>query len=332
MSQTSLIQILTDKVKNTHKRVGLPECDSAKTLLAARRLLDEQIAVPVLINIPSVIEDTAAAAAVSLDGMEIVDISTVGMRDHLISEYLKYNNIFSEKSCIRKAGNPMNYAMMLEAVGELDAVFCGHTNTTADVLMAASSLIGLKDEIDVPSIAALVEIPGFDGSEGSHLIFSDCGLNPEPSAEEMASIAINAADLAAGLMGWDPRVAFLSYSTKGSGAGDSIDRINEAIQIVKKRRPELKADGEFQLDTAILPHTAEKKLKEPSSVAGVANILIFPELGSANIAIKAVQIFAHGNGYGHTLSGFRRPVADSSRNASVDEMVGDIVMLLLAGQ
>lgn len=220
--------------------------------------------------------------------------------------------------------------MMMTALQKTDAVFCGHTHTTADVLMAAQSFIGLQENIETPSITAIVEIPGFQGPEGEYLIFADCGLNPDPSSSDLASIAINAADQAVALMDWTPRIAFLSFSTKGSGSSSTIDKITEAIKIARQHRPDLDIDGEFQLDAALLPDVAASKIRAASPVAGNANILIFPDLNAANIAIKSVQIFANGRGYGHTLNGFRFPVADSSRGASVEEILGDIAMLILS--
>ncbi len=327
---TSLIDTLIEKAKKYNKRVALPECESEKTLLAARRLIDGQIAIPVLVNNPAVIQETASLCNISLEGMEIADITDSALCETLLADYMKYNQIFSEKAIRRKMKNPMNFAMMLEAAGQVDCTFCGHTNTTGDVLMAAQSFIGLKEGIDVPSITALVEIPGFEGPEGNCLIFADCGLNPEPTPAELASIAISAADHASALMEWEPRVAFLSFSTKGSGSADSIDRITEAVHIAQETRPDLKIDGELQLDAALIPAVAEKKIGAGTPVAGSANVLIFPELNAANLMIKSVQIFAKGNGYGHTLSGFRYPVADSSRGASLDEIIGDIAMLILA--
>ncbi len=326
----TLIEELIEKAKKSPKRVALPECDAEKTLLAAKRVLDEKIGTPVLVSDPAVIAETAKAAGVSTDGMEIVDCTDEAAADALVERYWKEDMLISAKACKRKIKNPMYYAMMLEAVGDVDCTFCGHVNTTGDVLMAASTIIGMQEGVDVPSIFALCEIPGFEGPEGNRICFSDCGLNPEPTPSELASIAIASADNIKALMGWEPRVAFLSFSTCGSGAATSVDRIVEALEIAKKRRPDLKIDGEFQLDAAIDPAVAAKKIPRESEVAGKANILIFPELNAANIAVKMMQKFAHGSGYGHTLSGFAKPVADSSRGASVEEIVGDIAMVILA--
>lgn len=330
----TLIEKLVEDAKAApSRRVALPECEADKTLLAARRVLDEGVGVPVLVSPRNVIEETAARAGVSLDGMEVVDSADEAAADALAERYMAGGaRLLSAKGTRRKIRNPMWYAMVMEELGDVDCTFCGHTNTTGDVLMAAQTIIGLKEGVDVPSIFALVETAGFEGPEGSVICFADCGLNPEPTASELASIAISAADNVAAIMGWEPRVGFLSYSTCGSGAGSSVERVNEAIALVHERRPDIAADGEFQLDAAIDAAVAAKKVGRDSDVAGRANVLIFPDLNSANLAVKIVQRFARGAAYGHTLSGFRCPVADSSRGATVDEIVGDIAMLVLSAR
>lgn len=330
----TLIEKLVEDAKAApSRRVALPECEADKTLLAARRVLDEGVGVPVLVSPRDVIEETAARAGVSLDGMEVVDSADEAAADALAERYMAGGaRLLSAKGTRRKIRNPMWYAMVMEELGDVDCTFCGHTNTTGDVLMAAQTIIGLKEGVDVPSIFALVETAGFEGPEGSVICFADCGLNPEPTASELASIAISAADNVAAIMGWEPRVGFLSYSTCGSGAGSSVERVIEAIALVHERRPDIAADGEFQLDAAIDAAVAAKKVGRDSDVAGRANVLIFPDLNSANLAVKIVQRFARGAAYGHTLSGFRCPVADSSRGATVDEIVGDIAMLVLSAR
>lgn len=328
-----LIDQLIEKAKVEPKRVALPECEADNTLLAARRVLDEGVGTPVLVSPVSVIEETAERAGVSVEGMEIVDTADEAAAEDLAERYMAPGGrLVSAKSVRRKIKNPLYYAMAMEELGDVDCTFCGHTNTTGDVLMAAQTLLGLADGVDVPSIMALVDTPGFEGPEGSVICFADCGLNPEPSASELASIAIAAADGASAIMGWEPRVAFLSFSTDGSGAGTSVEKVNEALRLVRERRADLKVDGEFQLDAAIDPKVAAKKVAHESEVAGRANVLIFPDLNAANIAIKLVQRFAGGAGYGHNLSGFKRPVADSSRGATVEEIVGDIAMLVLSAR
>ncbi len=326
-----LIEKLIEEAKKDPKRVALPECEAENTLLAARKLLDEGIGTPVLVNDPAVIKETAEKTGVSTEGMEIVDITDEAARTELVSRYMAAEpRMLSEKSYNRRAKKPLYYALILESVGDVDCTFAGHTSTTGEVLMAAQEVVGLSEGVDVSSLMAIVEVPGFEGPEGDTVVFADCGLNPEPNPEELASIAIATADNAAAILGWDPRVAFLSFSTLGSGTSASTENTLKALEIAKQRRPDLKIDGEFQLDAAIVPKVAERKVKRDSEVAGRANVLIFPDLDAANLGIKIVQLFAHGKGFGHTLSGFRLPISDSSRSSSVEEILGDIAMLVIS--
>jgi phosphate acetyltransferase len=322
-------RIVAQAAKNP-KRVALPECQAVKTLQVAREVLDRGVGVPVLVNDPAVIAATAAEAGVATDGMEIVDITDAAAGEALLARYFTEDRALTEKGYRKRLADPIYHAMMLEAVGDVDCTFCGHIATTGDVLIAANNTIGLAEGVDVASIMAIIEVPGFEGPEGDTIVFTDCGLNPEPDASDLASIAIAAADGAASILGWDPKVAFLSFSTDGSGRGESPTKVREAIEIAKTRRPDLKFDGEFQLDAAIVPKVAASKVKRDSAVAGQANVLVFPDLDAANVAVKLIQLFAHGQGFGHTLSGFRLPVADSSRSATVEEMLGDIAMVVLA--
>lgn len=330
----TLIQKLTEDAKACERkaRVALPECEAAKTLQAARRVADDGIGIPVLVSPADTIRATAEEAGIDLAGMQIVDTSDADALEELASRFMDAGKprMLSAKGIRRKLKNPMWWAMVMEELGDVDCTFCGHVNTTGDVLMCAQMTIGLAGGVDVPSILALVETPGFEGPEGGVICFTDCGLNPEPNASELTSIAISAADGVRSIMGWEPRVGFLSFSTKGSGAGQSVERVREALDLVHERRPDIAADGELQLDAAIDEAVAAKKVGGASEVAGRANVLVFPDLNSANIAVKLVQRFAKGAAYGHTLNGFAKPVADSSRGATVDEIVGDIAMLVLS--
>ena len=330
----TLIQKLTEDAKACERkaRVALPECEAAKTLQAARRVADDGIGIPVLVSPADVIRATAEEAGIDLAGMEIVDTSDADALEELASRFMDAGKprTLSAKGIRRKLKNPMWWAMVMEELGDVDCTFCGHVNTTGDVLMCAQMTIGLAEGVDVPSILALVETPGFEGPEGGVICFTHCGLTPEPNASELASIAISAADGVRSIIGWEPRVGFLSFSTKGSGAGQSVERVREALDLVHERRPDIAADGELQLDAAIDEAVAAKKVGGASEVAGRANVLVFPDLNSANIAVKLVQRFAKGAAYGHTLNGFAKPVADSSRGATVDEIVGDIAMLVLS--
>ena len=329
----ALIDRLIEKAKQTPRRIAISECDSERMLKAARIVLESGIGFPVLVNDPDVIRETAGKAGVDLKGMEIADTSDPAAAEELAGRYFPLaakKNLTREDYLEKITADPMNWAMMMEAVGDADCSFQGHIHTTGEVLRSALHIIGLKEGITTASLYALVETPGFNGPEGNVIVFADCALNTEPDAEKLSSIAISTADQIRMLMGWEPRVAFLSFSTDGSGRSSSVAKVKAALAKTREIRPDIKADGEFQLDAAIDPEVAAKKVKRPSEVAGKANILIFPDLDSANIGIKLCQRFAGSLGFGHNLCGFRRPVADSSRGSSVQEMVGDMALVILA--
>ena len=326
-----LIERLIEKAQSHPMRVALPECEADKTLLAARQALDKGIAFPVLVNDPAVIVETARRCGVSTEGMEIVNTADGAAKRALAEAYMTYpRRRYDLNETLCQMSDPVAYAMVLTAAGRAETVFCGHVSTTKKVLFTARHLIGMMDGVDAASIVALAEIPGYNGPEGEVLALADCALNVDPGPEALSGIAIAACETAGGLMGWQSRCAFLSFSTCGSGAGASVEKIHRALEIARQRRPDLLIDGEFQLDAALIPAVAAKKVGGDSPVAGRANVLIFPNLDAANMGVKMIQIFAGGSVYGHTLSGIALPVADSSRGASVEEIVGDIAMLVIA--
>lgn len=204
--------------------------------------------------------------------------------------------------------------------GEADVMVAGIDHPTKDVLRAGLKIVGLAPDVRYASSFFVIDVPQFQGGEQGLLLFADCGMNIQPNAEQLAAIAMSSADSAASL-GWQPRVAMLSYSTKGSAGGDSVELVTQALQLVKTGRPDILIDGELQLDAAIVPAIGQKK--SPSSpVAGRANVLIFPDLDSGNIAYKLAEHLASGHAYGPILQGFARPISDLSRGSSVDDVIG----------
>ena len=311
----NLIQKLTEEAKAAPaRRVAMPECEAVKTLQAARRVADDGIGTPVLVSPADVISATAEEAGVSLEGMEVVDTTDADALEERAARFMAAGQrMLSDKGIRRKMKMPMWYAMVMEELGEVDCTFCGHTNTTGDVLMCAQMTIGLAEGVDVPSILALVDTPGFEGPEGSVICFTDCGLNPEPNASELASIAISAADGVRSIMGWEPRVGFLSFSTDGSGAGQSVDRVDEAIKLRGAREaPRAGRRRRVPARRRHRPCRAAKKVGRESDVAGPPTCWS-SRTNAANIAVKLIQRFAMGAAYGHTLNGFKRPVADPNR-------------------
>jgi phosphate acetyltransferase len=323
------IATLRQKALRSPKRVVLPEADQGKILLAARRVLELGIAFPILIGDAEEVSRSAKSLDISTEGFTVINHAEPGKYEGYIDEFLKVNQDFSAKALQRKMKDPLNFGAMLVRLGKADCLAAGLNHTTGDVILASQSFIGLREGLSTVSSVGILDVPGFAGPEGNLLGIADCAVCPAPNSDELADIAISTADTLKRLLGWEPRVAMLSFSTKGSAEHESVEKVIRAVELVRARRPDLLVDGELQLDSAILPATAAKKIPSGSSVAGKANILIFPDLGAGNIGVKLVQIFAHGFAHGPLLQGFQKPVTDFSRSAPVEEMVGAITMLVV---
>jgi len=220
------------------------------------------------------------------------------------------------------------YAGMMVACGDADTAVGGVAGATAILIQAGVLTVGLIPGIKTPSSYFLMVIPNFLGEEDKPFIFADCAVNIDPTAEQLADIALASAVSARRILGQEPRVALLSFSTKGSSSGPSVDKVREALKIARARQPGLAIDGEFQADTAIVPRVAAKKVKDGSSVAGKANVIIFPDLNSGNIAYKLTQYMANAQAIGPFLQGFAKPITDLSRGASVDDIVATVILTL----
>jgi phosphate acetyltransferase len=323
---------LEARAKADPQRIVLPEANEEKIVRAAREVRDRGLAFPVLVGEPGVIMATAEAIGVSIEGIAVVDAADETRVEYFAGRFSAANPDYPARAVKRMLKDPLNFAAMMVKFDEADCMVAGLAHTTGEVIMAAEMIIGLKEGISTVSSMGIMSIPGYEGPEGDLLAIADCAVCPAPGPQELADIAVSTADTVRSLMGWEPRVALLSFSTKGSTSHERVDTVLEALEMVRARRPDLLIDGELQLDAAIVPEVAAKKVPGGSAVAGRANVLIFPSLESGNIGVKLVQQFAHGRAYGPLLQGFAKPVSDLSRGAPVEEIVGAITLAAICAQ
>lgn len=333
--KNNLMNEIFAKAKANPKRVAFPEANNIKMLAAMQEVASQGYAETVVVG--NIEEVKALVKENNIDDSKFKYIDNLDEKysNDVLQRYLKLPNIiFGEKSLLRRMKDPLNFALMMEAVGDVDVTFAGINSSTGEVIYAAQTLIGLEDNLNTISSIGIAEIPNYTFSYGSNIIaVGDCAVCTNPSASELASIAIAACDTMKAVTGYEPRCAMLSYSTCGSGSGELVDKVTSAIKIAKEKRPDLKIDGEFQLDSAIVPEVATKKVKRESEVAGKANILIFPDLNAGNIGVKLIQRFGGANAYGPLLQGFKKICCDCSRGAPISEMVGNIaISVVRAGE
>lgn len=323
----SVLDQIYEKAKVNPQKVAFPEASNEKMMQAAYETGKDGYIIPLLVGNPEELKPLAEERGYDLSVFTFVDINDEEYRDQIIAEYVQLpDTMLKEKPLKRRMQDPLYYAMVMQKVGKADVTFAGIDNTTGDVLTAGQMIIGMKPGISTISSIGLADIPGYEGSEGSLLAVGDSAVCTNPTAEQLASIAISACDTVKELLGWEPRCAMVCYSTLGSGQGELIDKVTEALKIANELRPDLDIDGEFQLDAAIVPAVAAKKVNRESKVAGKANVLIWPDLNVGNIAVKLIQQFGHADAYGPMLQGFNSIVCDCSRGAPVSEIKGNIVI------
>lgn len=301
--------------------------DGANELVmgAAARAAKEGVARPVLIGEERLLRALCAERGHDPACFLFADVDDDRKTEELVERFTPLpESMLSRKGVAKRIADPLYRALIMEALGEVDATFAGFDSTTGDVVLGAQTIIGLSEEAVVASSFGLVEVDGFEGAQGNLIGFGDSTVCVNPSSEELADIAIACCDSFRTLVGRDARCALLSYSTCGSASGDEVSRVADAVARARLRRPDLAIDGEFQLDAAVNEAIAAKKVKRHSEVAGRADLLVWPSLGAGNIGIKLMQQFGSVRTYGAFLQGFRKPVCELSRGDTAQTLLDSI--------
>jgi len=321
------------KAQNNPKRIVLPEGEEERTLIASQKIKENSLAEIILVGNATKIKEKAASLGVKLDGIVIIDPETSPKKASYAEGFYELRK--SKGMTLEKAdkimSDPLYFATMMVKVEDADGMVSGAIHTTGDLLRPGLQIIKTAPGISTVSSAFVMLVPNCEFGQDGMLLFADCAVNPNPTAEQLAAIAISTAETAKALCNMEPKVAMLSFSTMGSAEHELVDKVRTATKLAKELRPDLLIDGEIQLDAAIVKKVG--KLKAPNSaVAGKANVLVFPDLQAGNIGYKLVQRFAHAEAIGPVCQGFAKPINDLSRGCNSDDIVNVVAITAVQAQ
>ncbi len=316
------VQSLRQKAAALNKTIVLPEGEDERMLRAAGRIRDESLAQVVVLGNLTELNQRLAELGIETEGISIIDPVLSTYRTDFSRTYheLRQAKGMTEDEAARVMQDPLFFGAMLVRQGMADGMVAGAVNATGNVLRAGFQIVGTAPGTAIVSSCFVMVRPDWTFGTDGMIVFGDCAVNPQPTAEQLAEIAVDTATTARVLCGFEPKVAMLSYSTMGSGAGPDVDKVVAALEMARAKAPDLQIDGPLQLDAALVPAIGEKKAPD-SPVAGGANVLIFPDLDAGNIGYKLVQRLAGAAAVGPVLQGMAKGVNDLSRGCSVDDIV-----------
>lgn len=318
-----LLNSIKENAKKFNKKIVLPEGEEERTLKAADQIIEEKIARVSLIGNPDIIKNKASSLGlINIKDTEIINPEDHDNKDHYIDlmvELRKKKGLTKEEASglIR---DPLYLATLMIKSGDADGEVAGAINFTGDVLRPAFQYVKTEPGISVVSGAFIMILKDKNFGNDGIMVFADCAVHPDPNENELAEIAVSTAKTTRAIAGFEPKIAMLSFSTKGSARHPMVDKVINATRIAKELEPGLKLDGELQSDAAIIEQIGNKKAPS-SEIAGKANVLIFPTLETGNIAYKLVQRLAHAEAIGPVLQGMAAPINDLSRGCSVSDIV-----------
>ena len=329
----SILERIKEKAKQSRKRIVFPEGDEPRTLQAAVILSSEGIADPILLGNEATIREAALAADADITNIEVIDPENSPSAEAYTAKLYELRKAkgMTIENAASLVKDPMYYGIMMVKTGDADGLVSGAVHTTGDMLRPALQIIKTQPGIGIVSSSMLVEVPNQNIGDHGLLVYADCVVVPCPTASELAQIAVSAAQTAQKLCDIEePRVALLSFSTKGSAQHELVTKVREATQIAHKLSPSLLLDGEMQFDAALIPEIGASKAKG-SPVAGCANVLVFPDLQAGNIGYKITQRLGGATAFS-VLQGLDKPCNDLSRGCSVEDIVATTAITAVQAQ
>jgi len=329
----SFIEDIMNRAKQDRKTIVLPEATDIRTLKATDKILKENFCKIILVGNEKEVLNLAKENQLDISGAEIVNpLAAENYEEYVNAFYeLRKHKGMTEEKAKELMLDPVFFGMMMVKQEKADGLVSGAAHSTADTLRPALQILKTAPGTKLVSTFVVMVVPNCEFGENGVFAFADCGLNQNPNSEELSEIAISTAKSFKQIIGKEPRVAMLSYSTMGSAKAEEVDKVRIATELAKEKEPELAVDGEMQFDAAIVPEIAKSKAPE-SKVAGKANTLVFPDLQAGNIGYKLVERLAKAEAYGPICQGMAKPVNDLSRGCKAEDIVGVVAITCVQAQ